>query len=167
MTDGGPFLAFIDDLQAIPDDAVIFRRVPSDFVDWNALDHGGRPRLTGQAFQDYPEEVARDRYGLPGACMSVGVESVLLEHGNTPSRLLDGYDSSYGLARLRAGDLRNLCRNDGTSASQGLMPNATDEEPWHAVVFSQVSSKKNKTIQRLIAAVASWEIVPIRPIQDT
>jgi len=165
MTDNAPAGGFVDDVVAVPDDAVVFRRVFPDFVDWSVVDDAGRPRLTGGAFQDYSESVARERYGLPGACMSVGVAAILSASHEAPEKMLEGYSSEYGLARLRAGDLRTLSKADESSAAQGVMLNATDAEPWHAVVFSKVSTKKNKTIQAAIAAVAVWEIVPDRPTQ--
>src|SRR6266498_2009226 len=88
---------FADDLAAVPDEAIGYRRVAWDRI-------GGRERcpvgwvakLRPNAFSDYPE----DR-----------------------------------LACVLAGDLRKLAKGDGKLCPQGLMPAATDDEPWHGVVF--------------------------------
>ena len=160
MTAQDPIDAFVDDATTIPDDAVVFRRIHPDFIDWSVIDDLGRPRLTSQGFQDYPADMARAEFGLPGACMSVGVEAVLVSHGHGPSKMLEDYDDRYGVARLRAGDLRTLTRDDGATIAQGVMPNPTPAEPWHSVVFSQHAEKKNKTVQKKICQVAVWEIPP-------
>lgn len=152
--------AFRDDLEAVPDDALLYRR-----VDWDKV--GGRqrtapgeiPDLNANCFTDYPEARARE-LGYPGPCMSVGVSVVLAVKGYSPEDLLKGYEG-YGLARVTAGDLRRLQRLDGTPCPQGIMLVPTEVEPWHGVVFDQVRRPRQKPVSKAIARVGAWEI-PLR-----
>lgn len=142
---------YTDERNSIPEDALLYRRIYGEFIDWSSVDAEGRPRLTGQAFQDYSLQAAQ-RLGLPAPCMSVALGLILEEHGLPPEKVLEGYDDTYGLAVLTAGDARSLY--------QGVMTKPTTDEPWHAIVFSINSSKKNKTVRSALAEKAQWVHVP-------
>lgn len=149
--DGG--VGFVDQ-EDIPDDELLYRRIPPPWIDWNSLDASGRPRIRRAAFQDYPAEKAREM-GMPGPCMSVGLASILNAHDRQPTQLLEGWGANYGIASLRAGDARQL--------EQGVMRWPTEDEPWHGVVFTKIGSKKTGGTQNALAQAASWVEVPDRP----
>jgi hypothetical protein len=117
--------------------------------------------MPSQGFQDYPAQKAIEEYGLPGACMSVGLESVLTENDLDPAAMIKGYEG-YGVAAFNAGAARNLVGLKGEDWRQGVMPNPTDEEPWHAVVF-RMEGSKTRGIQNALAQISEWIIVPTRP----
>jgi len=150
---------FHDDVESVPDDVLLFRR-----VDWDKI--GGKSRspkgvhaqLNGNCFTDWPDQKAREA-GYPGPCMSVGVSIVLDQHGRHPSAMLEDL-SEYGLAFVTAGALRNLVRADGTACPQGIMLCPTEREPWHGVVFDLESRPRPKSVQKSIAKVAGW-IIPL------
>jgi hypothetical protein len=142
---------YTDERNSIPGDALLYRRIYNDFIDWNSVDAEGNPRLTGQAFQDYSLQAAQ-RLGLPAPCMSVALGFLLEEHGFPPEKVLEDFDHTYGLAVLTAGDAR--------SVYQGVMAKPTTDEPWHAIVFSTNSPKKNKTVRSALAEKAQWVHVP-------
>jgi len=119
------------------------------------------PSMPSQGFQDYPAQKAIEEYGLPGACMSVGLESVLAENELDHTAMLKGYEG-YGVAAFSAGAARNLAGPKGEDWRQGIMPDPTDEEPWHAVVF-RLEGSKTRGIQNALAQISEWVIVPTRP----
>ena len=94
--------SFVDDRDAIPDTVRLFRRITPKFINWAKVRDGAVPPVPSQGFQDYPEKKAIEEYGLPGACMSVGLESELAENGRDHTVLIKGYEG-YGLAAFRAG----------------------------------------------------------------
>jgi hypothetical protein len=153
--------AFHDDVDAIPDETLLYRR-----VDWDKI--GGREKaqvgvpatINGNCFRDYPDAKAREK-GLPGPCMSVGAGNVIEQRTKKPSVMLDGYEG-YGLALVRAGDLRNLRKADGTPCPQGVMWCPTDDEPWHSVIFDIEIRPRVSSVCKKIAQAASWEIPLIR-----
>ncbi len=157
----GLFDAFVDDLVGIPDGAVLYRR-----VSWGILGGdkkcmpGQAARLSGNAFADYRENVARE-LDYPGPCMSVAVSTVLTALRLPPSKVVESYPG-YGLARVRAADLRNLSRADGSACPQGLMLAPTKKEPWHCVVFDPQDPPRKGSVQKAIARVAEWELPLIR-----
>src|SRR5258708_2074917 len=105
MTTGPAAAAFVND-DTIPGAALLYRRIPSKWIDWDTVDAEGHPRITRGAFQDYTDAKARSmRY--PGPCMSVGLGPVLEQHGRDPSFLLDGWGSDYGIASVRVAVLRD------------------------------------------------------------
>src|SRR5947207_10930714 len=123
---GGP-TAFVDDT-SIPGAALLYRRIPQQWVDWNTVDTEGRPRIKRGAFQDYSPAMAHQQ-GYPGPCMSVCLASVLEQDGRASSSLLEGWGEAYGIASIEVSVLRDT--------DQGVMPWATAQEPCHAVVFSK------------------------------
>ncbi len=144
---------FTDD-PGIPAEEILYRRVPVQWIDWDAEQNG--PRIKRAAFQDYPAERAAD-LNLPGPCMSVGLSSILDEHGVDPADLLTDWGrESYGLASVRAADVR--LNND-----QGIMPWPTQAEPWHGVVFSKKGPKRTGSMQSQLARAAVWVVLPDRP----
>jgi hypothetical protein len=150
---------FEDDVGSIPDDAILYRRVPPGptFVGWDpgTTGAGGSPRVRGGAFQDYSTEAAA-RLGLPGPCMSVAVASILEAYGNQPSEIIKEYSSTYGVVALRAGELRDL--------NHGVQLDPNDQEgPWHAVVFCKDRPKRKSKGQSSIARRAEWVIIPDPP----
>lgn len=143
---------FCDDEDLIPDDAILLRRVPPNFIDWEALDQHGLPRITSGAFQDYAAQKARDEFGLPGACMSVIVLSVVISEGRDVAELLTPFGPTNGLAQMSAGIVR--------SSGQGVQMDPRPGEPWHAVVFAKTKAKKDNTMKSCLAAAASWHTPP-------
>jgi hypothetical protein len=149
--------AFEDDAERIPDSAILYRR-----VDWDKI--GGRDKyppgatgtLNGNCFTDYPEWRALEM-GLPGPCMSVGVAPILTGHGHGPEKMLEDWEG-YGLAWIRAGDLRMLERADKSPCPQGIMLFPTADEPWHGVVFDHAERPRKGAVCKAIARVAGWEI---------
>ncbi len=147
---------FADDLR-IPDDTFVYRR-----VDWDRI--GGRrscppgevARLSGNAFQDYDEEKARE-LGYPGPCMSVALGVALLARGHTPRQAIEKYQG-YGLARVSVAALRRLRRHNGSPCPQGVMAAPTEAEPWHGVVFDYEPGKRKGAVCTAICRVAQWEI---------
>jgi hypothetical protein len=143
---------FCDDKDMIPHDATLLRRVPPNFIDWEALDQHGLPRITSGAFQDYTAQKAQDGFGLPGACMSVIVLAVVISEARDVAELLAPFDPTNGLAQMSAGAVRS-CR-------QGCKMDPRPGEPWHAVVFAKTKAKKDNTMKTCLAAVASWHTPP-------
>ena len=147
----------LDDLVGVPDDTVLYRR-----TDWGKI--GGRPAepdiesfdVTKNFFTDAPQSLA-DRYELERVCMSVGVSSVL---GAEPERMLAKWPG-FGLVSMTAGELRGLKKGDGTPVPQGVMLFPTEDEPWHAVVFTLTGVKRDPSTCKAIAAIARV-VVPLR-----
>ncbi|MDX8036574.1 hypothetical protein SK803_40815 [Lentzea sp. BCCO 10_0856] len=151
-----PFAPGDDNREVVPDEAILYRR-----VDWDKIGgkkgcaQGEEAEINGNCFSDYPEAKAIE-LGYPGACMSVGLGLVLLQKDKKPVDLLDGFDG-YGLIRVKAGDLRNLRKLDGSPCPQGIKFSPTGAEPWHCVVFD-LSGKRTSAAKKAIAKVASWEV---------
>lgn len=156
-------VAFRDDSGKITDNAVLFRRIYPDFINWDSVAEGVGPPLPGQGFQDYPELKAREEFGLPGACMSIAVEKLLTEAGYGPEKLIEDYEG-YGVASIVAGEMRALQGPKSKDWSQGIMWDPRDGEPWHAVIFCVAGGKKTNGIQSAIARIANWAIEPQRPV---
>lgn len=146
-----------DDRESIPDDAYVYRRLSWKHVgNRNGYEPGDCARFTSNCFRDYPTDKAK-ALGYPRACMSVCYAGLV-----SAERALRDYDG-YGLARIKAGDLRDLKRLDGTPCPQGIRLAATDDEPWHAVVFDLTNEFRKDPVCRLIAHIAQWEI-PLRNV---
>jgi len=154
MPDPTTVESFDDQSDAIPDDVLLYRRIPPVGIDWTKRNMAGEPRLSGGGFQDYSAAKAAD-YGLPGPAMSVGLQSVLVQYGKEPGVMLDGFPDTYGLAGVRAGEVRAL--------NQGVMANPTEKEPWHAVVYSKDGKRRSPSVQTKIAQVARWVLLPADP----
>jgi len=150
--------AFHDDVERISDEAILFRRVSPGHTNRDLRDVTGRRRLTTQCFQDWSEEDAKAA-GLPGPCMSVGLDDVLSAHGFGPEKMIEAYPT-HGVAMLRAGDVRNLKGPNDADWEQGIMANETASEPWHAVVFSRHTASKTKGQRNALADNALWLIYP-------
>src|SRR5487761_177666 len=150
---------FADDLAAGSGDAIVYRRIAWDRI-------GGRERcpvgcvakLRPNAFSDYPEDSAREQ-GFPGRCMSMGVGAVLERLGFPPEKMLERYPDE-GLACVLAADLRKLTKGDDTPCPQGLMLAATDDEPWHGIVFDLTVGYKTEAAKAAIARICRW-VVPL------
>ncbi|SRR6266511_1051739 len=153
------YAEFVDDVEAIPDDAVLYRRVPWDMIGGKAkCPRGARATLNENCFTDWPDAKAR-QVGLPGPCMSVGVSVVLDQHNKPAATVLDSY-TDFGLAWVRAGDLRRLERADGTPCPQGIMLCPTEREPWHGVVFDMKSRPRGGAAKKAIVRIADW-LIPL------
>ncbi len=147
-----PAPAYTDDAD-LADDAVLLRRIRSDWIRWDETGIVGQfPRITGQNFQDYSEDMAAS-VGCPAPAMSVGLLAVLQSHGRVETELLIGY-AGYGIASITVGDARR--------ENQGVTRWPTDEEPWHALVFSRTSRIRSVGVRSRLAAVAVWRIRPTR-----
>jgi len=146
----------VDDPEEIPDDTTIFRRVLSDWVDWSS----GQPRAKSIAFQDYPKDAAARR-GLNGFCMSVGRGGRV----HDPALMVPDYDPAAGVTWFLAQELRELRNAAGGPIPQGLMPDPTEAEPWHAVVFSLDGRRKTGAMQSAMALLVRgrWAVPPGQP----
>ncbi len=160
----GPFEAFVDDLDQLPPDAILYRRVSWGVIGGERKCAPGAPAsLSSNVFADYPEVKAREmRY--PGPCMSVALSTVLADRGLGPAAVLVRYPG-YGLTRLRAWDLRDLRKADGTPCPQGLMLAPTPEEPWHCVVYDPIERPRKGAVQKAILRVATWEVPLVRTVE--
>ncbi|MGH9893857.1 MAG: hypothetical protein ACREA0_18105 [bacterium] len=141
---------FSDDAQ-IADDDLLYRRISRLWIDWSPVKDSGQPRIRRAAFQDFKEAEAQAR-GLPGACMSVGVASVLQQNGREPMDLLEGWGEGYGLASLLVRDVR--------ARKQGVTMSPTPDEPWHGIVFSMEGPKRTGSMEKGLAEVARWVHIP-------
>jgi hypothetical protein len=149
-----PYESLFRDDPEILDDDVLYRRISDMWIDWSTLDDLDRPRIRRAAFQDFSKAEA-NRRGLPRACMSVAVRSVLSEHGQDPIDLLQGWGEAYGLASISVREVR--------AREQGAMMSPTPEEPWHGVVFSKVGPKRTGAMEKGLAGVAQWVHIPDPP----
>ena len=148
---------FEDDVVGVPNEAILYRRVDWDRVGGrDRCPQGASPKLNGNCFTDYALEKAVE-LGYPGPCMSVGVSTVLGARNCGPERMLERFPGN-GLAEVRAGDLRTLKRPDGAPCPQGIMLAATDDEPWHGVVFDLAVGLKSAATKNAIARLATWTI---------
>jgi hypothetical protein len=149
---------FQDDLDLIPDDAVIYRR-----LSWHHLGgierHRGLPeaKLSDNGFRDYTGEKAR-AYGFPGDCFSVCIASMIPPA--TPLREIAG---EFGLARSTAGAIRRVVNGDGHPFPLWIMHAPTDEEPWHGVVSHPHTPTKPKSIDKALVRLFAWEIALVAP----
>jgi len=156
----GRAITLEDDADAVPDEAILFRRVAWDKIGGRGkCPPGATGRLNANCFTDWPQEAAA-KAGFPRPCMSVGVSTVLEELGYPPEKMLEDYPEC-GLACVNAGALRNLTRADGsTRCPQGIMLAPTEKEPWHGVVFDLTSERRGGAAKTAIAAAARW-VIPL------
>lgn len=150
---------FHDDTDKIQSDAVLLRRILPKFVQWDRVGGDDKPIIPSQGFQDYSALVAREQFGLPGACMSVAVEEILNQFGYDANKIIEDHPG-YGVAAISAGAMRTLEGASGADWSQGVMLDPNDDEPWHAVVYCQNGGKKTGGMQTAIRATARWMVVP-------
>lgn len=150
-------VGFQDD-DTISDDSLLYRRIYPGFINWSKVQLGEHPKIPSQGFQDYPEDRAREEFGLPGACMSVDLGYILDEHGLSPADLLEGY-VGYGLVVLNVGQLRHLKGPNGQDWTQGVVRDPRPGAPWHSVTFAR-SGKKTNSMRNAISGIARWVVVP-------
>jgi hypothetical protein len=146
-----PAEVFVDDANVVGDEERVLRVVNPIWVDWNSQNEQGRPRLTSQAFQDFPEERCIE-LGVPARSLSVGLEPVLAAHGYSYAKMLDPWGESYGLVAITGGSVRG-CK-------QGIRPWATEREPWHGLIFTLLGNKRAVGKQKCLGREAEWLIVP-------
>jgi hypothetical protein len=120
-------------------------------VEWKNLDEVGNPRITSQAFQDYPPEECQ-RLGVPARAMSVSLGPKIRDIGALPDLVLKNWPPEYGLAVLQGGDVR--------SCDQGILPWPTGPEPWHGLVFTKEGNKRTTGKQKCLARYARWLVLP-------
>jgi hypothetical protein len=155
MMEEGP--GFIDDLDGIPDDTLLYRRIAWDMIGGRArVAPGEIAQLSGNCFRDYSEEKAQ-AMGYPGPCMSFAVGTVLAERRIAPEALLEQYPG-YGLAVVEAGALRELTTGSGLSCPQGIMLAPTELEPWHGVVFDKTQRLRSDKACKAIKTAAEWHV---------
>jgi hypothetical protein len=119
-----------DDL-TIPDDAVLWRRIPS--WHWVQDENLGRMRPSTAAFED-------DDDGSP---MSVALASECAG----PEVVLAGHEG-FALAAFTAG----FARQRGQRIARDPRPG----EPWHAVVIG----KKTHSVRKQLARDCQWVVAP-------
>lgn len=149
---------FVDQPDLIPDEETLYRVVAIGLIQWEDRDEDGNPAIKSSAFQNQTLERAQE-LGVPGRCMSVGVDGFLRREGLDPERMLEGLPAEEaGLVAFEASLVRQL--------GDGIMhwpyePNA----PWHAVVFCSTSSKRTKGNRRALARAArsGWVDLPPAP----
>jgi hypothetical protein len=147
---------FADDL-SIPHDAILLRRIHPVLARKARVDERGLPILTTEMFQDASAQEA-ERRGLPGPCMSVGLDS----SATTAEQMISGEYEGYGIAELPVSAVRNLGTPPG-KWSQGIMRDPTEAEPWHCVVFSKTTAKKTGGMQKALRDAARWRTYPEQP----
>lgn len=125
---------YSDDL-SIPDQAVLWRRIPPWHFVFNANLQHWRP--SSAAFDNDPD----------GNPMSVILAEAALEAGRTPVVVLSSHEG-YGMAAIMAGFAR--------ACGQGVARDPVPEEPAHAVVFGP----KPKSVRRQLAKEAAWVLPP-------
>lgn len=143
----------MDDLEGVPQDSSLIRRINPDFCDWTDLDSERRPRITRQAVQFYREEEAA-RLGCPGPAMSLVLETNVEDLEKLAARY-----PGYGFARISAEELRA-----GGSFGAQLWP--TDEDPSHVVVFrlDGASRPSGSQAKRIAGALnQGWLVAPSPP----
>lgn len=122
-----PDSPYQDDLESIPDDVRLLRRVSQRLVDWNSTDAQGRPGLSGQAVQFYDKKRA-EKAGCPAPAMSFYLERAQLDL----DAFLDAITATGdGVAVVHARDLRAL----GDGKSVGIQPWERPEHSGHVVAF--------------------------------
>jgi hypothetical protein len=148
---------FNDDTAGVPDGSKIYRLIRPDWVDWkDTTQRGGGPHIRKNAFQDYSEEDSL-ALGYEGPCMSIAVGKLLDGLGHDPATLpsLTGWDT-YGVAILDVQEVRAV-----KSGAQGIQARPEPKMPWHGIVFGLTRAKKNPPIQRELAAIAEWVVLPV------
>jgi hypothetical protein len=137
---------YVDDLENVPPDAELVRRVNRAFIDWQPAVGSGRPRISRQAFQTLDAETAAT-YGCPGPGMSfdVAAKSDLI---TLPSRY-----PGDGLVLVTAELIRR-------SSGWGIDFRPTDENPAHAVAFRFDGGRKvPNALGGALATMASERII--------
>lgn len=124
---------FQDD-DAIPDDAILWRRVPPYWVTYD--ENLGRERPSSQAFQDH-----RD-----GSPMSV----FLADDCNGPDEALEG-NEGFLLVEFTAGDVRGL------DPRQGVVRDPLPDQPAHAHVCGRKTGSVKSTLAK---DLATWVVGP-------
>jgi hypothetical protein len=149
---------FADDAK-IGDDEYVLRAVSPKNVNWATSDTDGKPSISSNFFQDYPDDAARQR-GLPGPCASVALERVLIEGGHELTAMLEEFSPKHGIVRVRVGDLRSLKNSVGDPCPQGVMADPKSGSPWHAVIWTARGGKRSSGEQRAISKIACWVKLP-------
>jgi hypothetical protein len=148
-----PLEAFADDV-SLDGDVSLLRRIPSlrfDQLDGDLqLDENGKPRVQGTAFQTQSKDTAA-RMGYPEHCMSLGLESQVME---TPGgfELLQVDAKTNGVARVKA----SVFRTHGF----GLQRVPEEGMPWHVVAFHPVSKSQAKNAQSPLAEACEVIAIP-------
>lgn len=138
---------------SIADDDFVIRRIRPGAVEWS----GGAPvSVQKAAFQDQTLDYAVS-LGFPARCLSVSLQSTLMQSNLDPvSYLLAGWHG-YGLQRVSVGLLRE--------AGQGVMRFPTADDLSHAVVFATGAdaTQRSKSCQKAARDAAEWICFP-RPV---
>lgn len=151
--------SFADDEDVIPDDDIIYRAIPARWINTAGVPEGSLPEISSQGFQDQPEEVARQEFGLPGACCSVASEGLLRAQSLDLTALLEFFPGYY-IAASTAGQVRSLSGANGTPIPQGIMHDPREGRPWHAVVWDKSGKARGKPGRRAFAAACWWVYIP-------
>lgn len=138
----------VDDLVAIPDGDSVLRVIQPEF---QSLDGA----FQSNAFQDQSAIVAQS-FGLAEPCASVSVRSLWEDAGGRVEDLVSAFPEGSGVAELRVADLRVLKTLGGEPVPQGVMLDPRPNQPWHAVMFSQHSRPRSKSVRRARAQLATW-----------
>lgn len=151
---------FIDEPSLLGDE-VLYRAVDPGYIDnWSSAP-ANLPGIPSRAWQDQKEEVAAG-WGLR-PCASVAVASLLTTHGSNVETWLEAFfRPSYGVIETTVGEMRSAKSMQGILVPQGVMLHPTDEQPWHAVVWSLKGSKRSKGEMKALVFASRWHRHPRR-----
>lgn len=127
-----PLSEFTDD-STLAGEVLLLRRIPSSSIEENEK---GEKAISSAVFQLHTAAKAEE-LGYPGRCMSLALESAVIELGGSLRALLQGpWADGYALARLEATDFREL--------GFGLQRVPEETDPWHVVAFPLPGLSGNK-----------------------
>lgn len=136
-----PLERFEDDAR-LTGDVRLFRRLSPDWVDVDADQPLGL-RVRSVAFQMQRRETASEK-GYPDRCMSLALASIVEDHAAGLDALLADGLAAYGVAELKASDLRAV------GYKLQLVPETT--EPWHVAAFGLSNNQEKKAKEKLAKA---------------
>lgn len=153
------FREFLDDA-SIADSDVLYRAVPPVLIDGCSSFSGRDDEIPSRTWQDQKEDEAA-KWGLM-PCASVAVARLLIDHGcEMQSWLAKFFSSDHGVVETTAGEARQATSSTSQSVPQGVMLHPTDEQPWHAVIWSKRGVKRNKTEMKALVLTSRWVRLPI------
>jgi len=149
---------FIDDPE-VADDDVLLRAVSPELIDDTESFLGRDDEIPSRAWQDQKEDEAA-KWGLR-PCASVAVARLLSDHECPVDMWLEKvFRLTYGIIQTTAGDVRRAESPQGHAVPQGVMLYPTQDQPWHAVVWSRRGAKRNKTEMKGLLLRSHWVRLP-------
>ncbi|GAB4135358.1 MAG: hypothetical protein Tsb009_01510 [Planctomycetaceae bacterium] len=124
----------IDD-SSIPDEAILWRRIPPNWVVFDQKTNQLRP--SSQSFDNH-----RD-----GSGMSVVLANEVIANGRSEENVLEGHEG-FGLVAINAGLARKL--------NQKIVRDPLPDEPAHM----EICGDKTKGVKKAFARAAVWIVKP-------